>query len=186
MKSLSHEYFPGVAASAGTSHGHGVGADGDDDDGHPDYQNPVEYESLMKAKSLSRIHLFAKARSASISSVDHHTGGCDRDDSVSTDALLPPHLPLARTPSRVNSLGKSVVADDNESVNGEAGSEYHDVEEDPRAGLFEDIPEYPHSSEFQRVIITETAEDSVNMDTIEACKALHVSFVGGNCIGLRE
>lgn len=45
---------------------------------------------------------------------------------------------------------------------------------DLRSGLFGSIPEYPHSSDFQRVIITEST-DPVDRDTIEACRELKVS-----------
>lgn len=52
--------------------------------------------------------------------------------------------------------------------------------EDLRGQLFEGIPDpYPHSTKFQRVIISESGED-VDGDTVKACKVLET------CMGLRE
>ena len=47
-----------------------------------------------------------------------------------------------------------------------------DVLNDPRSGLFGSIPEYPHSSDFQRVVITESGKS--DDDTIYACSELSV------------
>jgi hypothetical protein len=60
------------------------------------------------------------------------------------------------------------------------GSEHIDVEiddeekifeDDVRKELFDSIPEYPHSEDFQRVIITESS-DPIDHDTILACRTL--------------
>ena len=51
---------------------------------------------------------------------------------------------------------------------------------DARDHLFEAIPDpYPHSTKFQRVIISESGED-VDTDTLKSCKVLDT------CMGLRE
>lgn len=51
---------------------------------------------------------------------------------------------------------------------------------DMRGQLFEGIPDpYPHSTKFQRVIISESGED-LDSDTVKACKVLET------CMGLRE
>jgi hypothetical protein len=52
--------------------------------------------------------------------------------------------------------------------------------EDLREQLFEGIPDpYPHSTKFQRVIISESGED-IDADTVKSCKVLNT------CMGLRE
>lgn len=52
--------------------------------------------------------------------------------------------------------------------------------EDIRGQLFEGIPDpYPHSTKFQRVIISESGED-VDNDTVKSCRLLNT------CMGLRE
>lgn len=53
-----------------------------------------------------------------------------------------------------------------------------DEENDVRKLLFDSIPEYPHPTDFQRVVIT-TTNEPLDFDTIEACKDLR------KCMDLR-
>lgn len=60
------------------------------------------------------------------------------------------------------------------------GGSNADSPDDMRCHLFEGIPDpYPHSTKFQRVIISESGEE-VDGDTIKACKVLDT------CMGLRD
>lgn len=60
---------------------------------------------------------------------------------------------------------------ESENIGIEIDNEEKIIENDVRKELFEAIPEYPHSEDFQRVIITEST-DPIDHDTILACRTL--------------
>lgn len=130
--------------------------------------NDIDMDSSFRLPSqdmsdVLKVKMYANMRSASFDSIPDTTNATNTTNAInaltSSDSLTMIHLDSPEEREKIIS----------EDIN--------DI--DVRKELFDSIREYPHSTDFQRVIITET-NDPIERDTIEA------SYNLKKCYDLRE
>ena len=139
---------------------------GDHGDNDVSFEDLVHHEGMQKEKALARISKAKRERSNSNLSMMLQVGDKVVDRS-------------ARGDLQTGSTSEVMLDSDSESDKDEKGGkvenqeqeEKDEVADDLRKALFESIPEpYPHSTNFQRVIISEAADDPPDFDTKEVNK----------------